>query len=412
MKEREMLSFEEALERVLDHAVADPSVELLPIPDCHGRVLAEDLLCAGDVPAADVSAMDGFAVRAADLENGGGGLLLLGDALAGTPFDGVVGPGSCTRVMTGGLIPEGCDAVVPVEKSSGYEAIDGRVDFDDSCAIGANIRPRGSVRTRGDVLLARGARLHPGAIGVLAQQGSAQVPVVRRPRVAVLPTGDEVVEIDELPNEGQVRNSNAYALAAQIEAAGGSAERLSILRDVEAETLARLRDALVSHDLVCTIGGVSMGTRDLVRAAFAELGGRAIVESTKIKPGKPTLFGAVEIDGRERYLLGLPGNPASSFTIFELFGAPWIRASLGLPRDACLQRCAAPLTSGSVRANWRLQLVPGKSVVGDGTHEVHGLEQRSSADLFSLADADVLYFAPAGSGVAPGDRVDFVKLPR
>lgn len=406
-----MLRFEEALERVLAHAPTEASIEDLPLPECLGRVLAEDLSCEADVPAADVSAMDGFAVRAEDLAQGKQ-LELLGDALAGSPFEGSVGPGCCTRVMTGGLIPSGCDAVVPVEKTSGYEPVDGSVQFEGEPALGANIRPRGSVRGRGDVLLRTGEVLSPARLAVLAQQGRALVRVAARPRVAVLPTGDEVIEIDQVPNEGQVRNSNAYCVEAQITAAGGLPTRLPVLRDREDATLATLREALRTHDLVCTIGGVSMGTRDLVRAAFQELGGRVIVEATKIKPGKPTLFGAVPIDGREHYLLGLPGNPASSFTIFELFGAPWIRAALGRPRAECFERLEAPLEGGSVRPNWRTQLVPGASQVGAGVHAVRVLEQRSSADLFSLAEADVLFFTPEGEGVESGAAVPFLRLPR
>lgn len=411
MKEREMLTLDEALSRVLGTA-PEVMLERVPLPESLGRVLAEDVRSEADVPAAAVSAMDGFGVRAADLEGPGVALELIGDALAGRPFDGQLAPGTCTRVMTGGLVPGGCDAIVPVEKTSGYEPQEGnRIVFEAKAELGANIRPRGSVCARGDLLLSRGTWITAAGVGVLAQQGRPRVEVSKRPRVAVLPTGDEIVEVDEAPTEGQVRNSNAYALEAQIQRSGAAARRLPILRDREGATRDRLRDALAAHELVCTIGGVSMGTRDLVRGAFEDLGGRTLVESTRIKPGKPTLFGAVEIDGQDRYLLGLPGNPASSFTIFELFGAPWIRKALGLPAESWLPRADARITTGSIRKNWRLQLVPATLRIKGGREELEVLTQRSSADLFSLADADVLILAPADEGPQVGDLVSYLRLP-
>ncbi|MCA8971668.1 MAG: molybdopterin molybdotransferase MoeA, partial [Planctomycetes bacterium] len=267
MHERELLSFESALARVLD-AAPGLGLETVELARSPGRVLAEDIRCDRDVPAADVSAMDGFAVRSVDLVEPSS-LRLVGDALAGRPYDGAVGPGECTRVMTGGLVPQGSDAVVPVEATSGYDALDGgRIEFSRGTAPGDNVRPRASVRKQGDVVLARGGVIRAPQIAVLAGQGHVRVQVARRPRVAILPTGDEVVPIDVVPTEGQVRNSNAHCLHAQVEAAGGEASLHAILRDREGDTLARLRDALETHDLVCTIGGVSMGTRDLVRGAF------------------------------------------------------------------------------------------------------------------------------------------------
>ena len=410
MHERELLSYESAVQRVLSTA-PDVTSEGILLAAATGRVLAEDIRCEADVPASDVSAMDGFAVRACDLVSPTS-LRLVGEALAGAPFEGALQAGDCARVMTGGIIPTGADAVVPVEQSSGFEpALDGTVAFQVAAKPGDNVRLRASVRAEGDIVLQRGLRLDAAKIAVLAQQGCTELRVARRPRVAILPTGDEVVAIDEQPGRGQVRNSNAWCLEAQVTACGGEAFREDIVRDREGDSEERLRRALEGHDLVCTIGGVSMGTRDLVRGAFDRVGGRALVEATRIKPGKPTFFGSyTKRDGTTSYLLGLPGNPASSFTIFELFGAPWIRKAMGLPEDRWRPLRAATLVGAAVRANWRLQLVPARVTTRAGRVEVEALDQRSSADLFSLALGNALLFVPEGSALANGDLVSYLPL--
>lgn len=405
---REIISLSEALQRVLTE-VPPARSERVPLQQATGRVLAASIANRAPFPACDNSAMDGFGVRHRDLKGdrkGGGRLRLCGDSVAGQPLARPLGAGECARVMTGGLIPVGADTVVPVELTSGYTPLeDGCVEFRETPQEGANIRRTGSVRARGEVLIEPGTRISPSHVGVLAQQGVSRVSVGARPRVAVLPTGDEIVAIDADPGPGQVRDSNAWALLAQVGAAGGEGRLLPILRDREGDTTARLQEAFAAHDLVCTIGGVSMGTRDLLRQSFTDLGGRTIVASIRIKPGKPTLFG-VAGDCR---LLGLPGNPASSFTIFELLGAPWIRAFQGVPASRALVRRRARL-SGAVPPNWRLQALPGRLVTGDDGIEVAAIEQKTSADLFSLGDADVLFFVPAEQAAATGDFVEWVEL--
>lgn len=410
MSSRETISIDEALDLVLGCPRGRGGTERVGLGESQGRVLSEPVDCAEDFPAADVSAMDGFAVRARDLA-AAGALRLQGESLAGSPFSGRLAAGSCIRVMTGGLMPEGADAVVPVELSSGFEAReDGTVGFEGPAAAGDNVRPKGSVRAAGDRLLGPGTRIRPAQIGVLAQQGFCQVAVAKRPSVAVLPTGDEVVAIEETPAPGQVRNSNAHALVAQIAAAGGIPTLLPILRDREGDTLERMAEALAEHDLLCTIGGVSMGTRDLVRPAFAELGGKVLVEALRVKPGKPTLFGALEQSGHRACLLGLPGNPASSFTIFALLAVPWIRAFLGMPEAEIRKRQRASLWYSKVRANRRLQALPGRLRLRPDGVVVEELRQKSSADLFSLGEADVLFFAPENQAPRDGDLIDWVAL--
>ncbi len=414
---REMISLDEALDRVLrtlEDAPRDP--ERIDLDACLGRILAEDILAEEDFPARDNSAMDGFAVRAGDLPSGAapatGSLLLVGESLAGVPFEGQLGAGQCTRVMTGGLIPDGADSVVPVEKTSGYEPRpDGTVSFQEDVRVGDNIRPAGGVRKKGERLLQAGQRIRPATIGVLASQGFAEVPVGKRPRVAILPTGDEIVEVGATPAPGQVRNSNAHALYAQVIAAGAEATLLPLLRDEEGQSLKTLRTALDGFDLVCTIGGVSMGTKDLIRGAFDELGGETLVETIRIKPGKPTLFGRRAQGGRTSYLLGLPGNPASSFTLFALLGAAWIQGFQGGSLSDWRERNKATLWYSKVRPNRRLQALPARLRLAPEGVTLLNLSQRTSADLFSLADADAFFLADENTGPRDGEIVDWVPLP-
>ncbi|MEZ5990431.1 MAG: molybdopterin molybdotransferase MoeA [Planctomycetota bacterium] len=409
---REMIRLDEALGRVAaELRDGDDRVETVALDAALGRVLVAGVDADRDFPAADDSAMDGFAVRAADLD-GADRLRLVGQSLAGAPFEGDLPGGACTRVMTGGLIPAGADAVVPVERTSGFEpAGDGTVRFEGPVRAGDNVRGQGSVRRRGEALLRPGTRVTSAAIGVLAWAGRTEVTVGRRPRVAVLPTGDEVVEVGAVPGPGQVRNSNAWALAAQVAEAGGVPTRLPVLRDDGGRTKQVLAEALASHDLVCTIGGVSMGTKDLVRGAFAELGGEARIESIRIKPGKPTFFGTVTLDGRRRWLLGLPGNPASTFTIFALLGRAFCQLYQGRPEAEVLARGKASLWYSKVRPNSRLQVLPARlRLAPDGVTALN-IEQRSSADLFCFAEAEALFLAPEDTGPRDGEIVDWIPIP-
>jgi molybdopterin molybdotransferase len=409
---REMISLDEALNRVLETLdVGGREQVLVDLDQSLGRILAEDILAAEDYPAQDNSAMDGFALKADDLV-GRDSLTLVGQSLAGQPFDGQLEAGQCTRVMTGGLIPRGADAVVPVENTSGYEpAQDGAVSFDGKPGVGDNIRPRGGVIRAGESLLAVGTKIRPATIGILASQGKERVSVGKRPMVAILATGDEIVEVGEVPKSGQVRNSNAHALLAQAKAAGAEATLLPVLRDEEGKSREVLGAALEVYDLVCTIGGVSMGTKDLVRGAFDELGGKTIVETIRIKPGRPTLFGKREHGGRTSYLLGLPGNPASSFTLFALLGAAWVQGYQGGSLAPWRERSRATLWYSKVRPNRRLQALPARlRLAADGVNLLN-LPQRTSADLFSLADADAFFLAPEDSGPRDGEIVDWVPLP-
>ena len=228
----------------------------------------------------------------------------------------------------------------------------------------------------------------------------------------MLPTGDEVIDVAAKPSPGQVRNSNAYALVAQLQAAGAVPTLLPVLRDKEDDVVRRIEEALCNYDLVCSIGGVSMGSKDFVRPAFDQLGGTTLVQSIAIKPGKPTLFGSFERNGHKSALLGLPGNPASSFSIFALLGVPWVLAFQGQAREALMTSGKANLWYSKVRANRRLQALPGRLRLSPEGTIVEQIEQKTSADLFSLADADALFLVKENDGPRDGDLVEWLALPR
>ena len=322
-----MLSPSEAQARVVAHVVRMPAEEVA-LADAHGRVLASDVVAGRPLPGFDNSAMDGFAVRAADLP---GTLRVVATVAAGQRRDEPLAAGTAVRIMTGAPLPPAADSVVILEDAT----IDG-----DRVTLPA-ARPRDHVRKTGEdvaagaVALTAGARLGPGELGLLAALGVARPPVARRPRVAILATGDELVDVDIAPAPGQVVSSSAYALAAQIRDAGGEPIYLGIARDDRAETAAMIHRAL-DHDVVVTTGGVSAGDRDYVRDALGDAGIDLDFWKVAMKPGKPLAFGRA----RAALVFGLPGNPVSSMVSFELFVRP---ALLALQGAAATLRPRAPV---------------------------------------------------------------------
>jgi len=247
-------------------------------------------------------------------------LRMVDSVRAGQWWSGILEEGECVEIMTGASVPSGVNAVIMVEHTSrsGHE-----VTLHRKVAAGENVVPEGSEARGGDLLLAAGTRLDYAGIAVCASVGAARLTAIRRKRVAVLCTGDELVEINELPGPAQIRNSNAYSLAAQIEAAGGEAVILPIARD-ESEALSELLRRGLEHDLLLISGGVSMGKYDLVEGALAEMGAEFFFTGAKIQPGKPVVFGKAKT-----YFFGLPGNPVSTMVTFELFVRPMLDAFAG-----------------------------------------------------------------------------------
>ena len=380
-------------------------VERVTLADAHGRVLAESVQTDGPWPATDRSAMDGFAFAVGEAGLAAGACApVVGESLAGRPFGRALAAGEAIRIMTGAVVPEGADAVVPVENTSGYEGE--RVTVDADVVRGANIRPMGSERAAGVEVLAAGRRLRAAEVGVLAVLGRHEVAVARRPKVAIVATGDEVVPVEQTPGPHQVRESNSWALAAQVAECGGVAVRCGIAPDEQQGLRAMLEAALADADFVLTIGGISKGTHDLVHDTLSALGVETEFHGIKLKPGKPTYFGVRARGEGEQYVFGLPGNPASSFTVFDLLVRPALKRWHGSDPGAWGTR--ASLGDTTWKKNWRMQAVPARLVAGaDGVLTAELARPSPSGDPFSLLFGDCYALVPPETA---RDEVDAVDL--
>jgi len=322
-----MLSLTQAFDKLLA-TVSPLETVSLPLADVLGMTLAEDVSAPEDSPPFDKSLMDGFAVRADDVANGFASLRVIEIVTAGRVPSKAVGAGEATQIMTGAPIPDGADLVVKIEET--LPDIDSVHVTTKSITPGTNIVRRGTSVRAGDVVLKAGMKLNGARIGALAELGRAVVKVHRRPTVAVLATGDELVSIGEALGPGQIRNSNESMLCAQIEAAGAVPVPLGIARDNRADLRAKIQEGL-QCDMLVLSGGVSAGTLDLVPSELAEAGVREVFHKVELKPGKPVWFGvrAGPPRGESVYVFGLPGNPVSSLVCCELFVRTAIRRLMG-----------------------------------------------------------------------------------
>jgi molybdopterin molybdotransferase len=311
-----MLTFIEArrivVEQVGKHRRV-PGIERVELARAAGRVLAELVSADRDYPPFDRSTRDGYAVRSADVRQTPAELRVLGEVRAGSAFPGTIGTGECVSIMTGAPVPSGADAVVMVEHSS--PAGGGRVRIERAAETGANIVPRGSEAPAGATILTPGKQIGYAETALLASVGCGQVPVFLEPRVAILPTGDEIVEVGCAPGPFQIRNSNSRSLEVQVTRAGGRAWPLGIAPDEPARLRALIEEGLAS-ELLLLSGGVSMGKYDLVKQVLTELGAEFYFDAVAIQPGRPLVFGRA----RGAFFFGLPGNPLSTMVTFELFG--------------------------------------------------------------------------------------------
>jgi molybdopterin molybdotransferase len=400
----DLLELEHARRLVLERARPCPDVRDVPLADSLGHALAGDMACAEPWPTADRSAMDGFALHGGDgVTAAGTRFRLRGAALAGHPFGAALGPGEAVRIMTGGVVPAGADRVAMVEDTDGFVEGAAEVALTAAVAPDANIRREGSEVAAGSVVLRAGTWIGPAEVGALAVLGQTTVAVVRRPRVVILSTGDEVVDVTETPALHQVRDSNSWALAAKVQALGGEAVRAGIVGDDRAALRAALERGLEA-DVLVTVGGVSKGTHDLVHGQLRELGVEAVFHGVALKPGKPTYFGLAGDGGTA--VFGLPGNPASSFTTFDLFVAPFlVRFGGGAVAPAHAVRLGGALP----KRNRRAQAVPARLATGaDGMAEAVLSPVRPSGDPFGLLDADGYAVIPAGADPAALGAVPFL----
>jgi molybdopterin molybdotransferase len=384
-----MLSVEDALARITAAFRLQPA-EWVHLAAGHGRVLARDLVAPRDQPPAAVSAMDGYAVRAADLAGGGAELRLIGSAPAGGRFEGEVGPGETVRIFTGGLLPAGADAVALQENA---RAEGDRIRLDGRVEPGTFVRPAGLDFQRGELALSAGRRLGARDLGFAAALNQVWLPVRRQPRIALLATGDELVMPGQALAPTQIVNSNSIALAAMVTAWGGLVSDLGVVRDEPAE-LAAVADQLAGADLLVTLGGASVGEHDLVQRVLGEHGLELDFWRIAMRPGKPLMFGTI----RGVPLIGLPGNPVSAGVCALLFVRAAIAVMLGLdptPPEipAVLGRALEPNDRRQeylrARAEWST----------DGRLVAVPAEIQDSSMLATFARADCLIkrapFAPA-----------------
>ncbi|MGC2276714.1 MAG: gephyrin-like molybdotransferase Glp [Candidatus Binatus sp.] len=336
-----MISADQALQIVLEN-VAALGVERVPILESLGRVLGESISSSRDIPGFDNSAMDGYAVRAADVAGASEAspikLAVVETVGAGQMPSRRVSAGQTVRTMTGAPVAEGADAIIPVERTRGSGDL---VEFLASADKGAFIRPRGEDLRLGELVMSAGKVLTPADLGMLASVNRAMVEVIRRPRVAIVATGDELVDVDQPPTGAQVVNSSAYALAGAVREAGADAVILKVARDDAREIRDRLAEAM-TFDAVLSTGGVSVGQFDHVKGALDELGMRQLFHGVAQKPGRPLKFGTVGY----RPIFGLPGNPVSTLVCFYLYARPALRKMggmrrVGLPR--VIARCAVEI---------------------------------------------------------------------
>jgi molybdopterin molybdotransferase len=393
-----LLTFEEAQAKVLARVRA-LAAETVPIGAAAGRVTAEDVAAVVDLPPFPSSAMDGFAVRAVDVP---GTLPVVEKIAAGRPATRPLDAGEAMAISTGGVVPDGADAVVPIEYVVQH---DNSIDVADGVAAGAHVRPRGGDVAAGVVVVEAGVRLGASQLGALAAAGVAELRCGRPPRVAVLSTGTELARPGDPLGPGQVYEANAVMLAAALAAAGAATEVLPAVADDESA----LREALergLAADVLVTSGGVSVGPHDLVRQIEAELGVQEVFWRVAIKPGKPVSFG---VRG-ETLVFGLPGNPVSSLVGCELFVKPALRALQGLaeplPRFEP-GRLASPLRQNDARD----ELVRARSRVDRDETVLDPVSGQESHMIVRAAGADALVHVPRGIGELPaGAAVRWLRL--
>jgi len=396
-----ILSFEQALATVREKiALANlaPSSESVSLDCARGRVLAEAVRADRDYPPFHRATRDGYAIRSQDLKSIPAELNRIGEVRAGERFERELAPGQAVEIMTGAPLPEGADAVVMIEHCESAGAV---VRVSRAVAALENVVRQGSEARAGDPVLGPGRRLGPSEIGLLATVGCERVSVFRKPRLAILPTGDEVVPVGVEPQPHQIRNSSASALAALAEAAGAAPWVFGIAPDRK-DDLRRLIEQALEADLVVVTGGVSMGKYDFVEPVLAELGAEFYFQGAAIRPGKPVVFGRA----RGKFFFGLPGNPVSSMVTFELF----VRPALGIlggaePEPWVFLR--ARLSKPFRHKTGLTQFLPARVEVKQGEPVVEPVAWQGSGDWVGVAAANCfLVVHPDQTDLAAGDEVD------
>lgn len=397
-----LLDYREGLEQLLSR-VPVPVPETLPLNWCGGRILAEPVVADLDLPPFHRAVMDGYALRSSDTAGAPVRLQCIGEVPAGSRFQPALEKGQCVEVMTGASVPPGADAVQMVEKTRRLDS--SLVEILEPVSPGENLAPRGSEVASGSVVLESGRWIGPAEAGVLAAFGKTQASVYRAPHAAVVSTGDELVEIQERPGFGQIRNSNAYMLAEQCRRLGITAEIRPSVPDDPERTRRALEEALQA-DLVLFSGGVSMGRHDYVHQVLKAEGFEIFFHKLSIKPGKPLLVGRKG----SHLLFGLPGNPVSAFTTFELFVRPAVRRWMGFPQPG-LVRVGARLLARVTQKPCRTYFKPAWTEATSEGLAVEPIETAGSSDLVGFSRANsLLVLAAEVSELEADSQVEVLLL--
>ena len=404
-----MISVAEAIDIVLAQTSALP-VESVAIGKSIGRILAEDIVADTDLPPFDRAQMDGYAVRAADVANTPARLKIVGESAAGAGWHSEMKAGEAVRIMTGAPVPAGADAVQQVELTS--ELNDdggiGEVEILQSVEVGRSIVRRADEIKAGETVLRAGEDINAQTIATLASFGYAQVKVGRRPRVAVMATGSELVDVDRKPARDQIRDSNNYMIEAYAKLAGATVERLPLACDDRDELKREMIAAIERCDVLITSGGVSMGVYDFTKAAFKDLGAEIFFERVALRPGKPTVFGRIG----KTLLFGLPGNPVSVAVTFNLFARTALRVMQGASEPTLHHEYAVLARDLKGSADRESYLPAVLRTDEKGTLLAEPLKWGGSSDFVSFARATALINVPAGlKTIAVGATVRIVQLP-
>jgi molybdopterin molybdotransferase len=402
-----MISVAEAIQIVREKTPTLPA-ERVGLATALGRVLAEDVVADSDLPPFNRSQMDGYAVRADDVKYAPVLLRIVGESAAGRGWHSQLEEGQAVRIMTGAPVPAGADSVQQVELT--HELKDGTVvELLESVELGRSIVQRGAEIKAGETVANAGTTINAAMMAVLAAFGYATVEVFRRPRVAVLATGTELVSVDQKPGQDQIRDSNNYSIGAYAELAGATVERLPLTADETSLLRRQLAEAAEQCDVIVTSGGVSMGVYDVTKSALKELDAEIFFERVALRPGKPTVFARLP---NGALVFGLPGNPVSVSVTFNLFARTALLAMQGAAEPA-LKRETAVLARGVKGTADRESYLPAQLTINDDAQLIaFPLKWGGSSDFVAFAVATALVIVPAGvKSIEAGELVSVVRLP-
>ena len=402
-----MISVAEAIEIVRQQTLK-LSTELVAIDQVLGRVLAEDVVADSDLPPFDRSQMDGYAVRAEDVKAAPVRLRIVGESAAGRGWHNQLEEGQAVRIMTGAPVPAGADSVQQVELA--HELKDGTVvELLETVELGKSIVKRGAEIKAGEVVLNAGTTINAAMMAVLAAFGYAKVEVFRKPRVAVLATGTELVSVEQTPGQDQIRDSNNYSLSAYATLAGATVERMPLTGDETALLKKQIANAAERCDLVVTSGGVSMGVYDVTKSALKELDAEIFFERVALRPGKPTVFARLP---NGTLVFGLPGNPVSVAVTFNLFARTALLTMQGAA-DPTLKRETAALARSVKGTTERDSYLPAQLTTNDDAELIaFPLKWGGSSDFVAFALTTALLIVPANvKSIEAGSLVNVLRLP-